>query len=285
MLVGNSFSQTPKAETLTTMRIWDSSNQQFPVKPRQDDGKGWTVRGGTVEIYLSRINRLVAEKGEKGAADWLLSKHPIKELREYNPNVGGKQDDLKYGSMIFGQKGGAYHLNMNGNYDVLTADLHFSRMWNRMMGTVLDANGEIIQAPTPAELKIQDEAVRFASDKLGLSVAELQAVSWVYEIGLWKDLGAKIGYYKHSDGTAKLLQERGIQRREVVPDSRAIEERRQTALSRANALSDGRDTQQVLPEEVRASTRGEQAPETIRAAAMLSPDGTIYSGNWHPAAY
>ena len=257
MLVGNSFSQTPKAETLTTMRIWDSSNQQFPVKPRQDDGKGWTVRGGTVEIYLNRINRLVAEKGEKGAADWLLSKHPIKELREYNPNVGGKQDDLKYGSMIFGQKGGAYHLNMNGNYDVLTADLHFSRMWNRMMGTVLDANGEIIQAPTPAELKIQDQAVRFAADKLGLSVAELQAVSWVYEIGLWKDLGAKIGYYKHSDGTAKLLKERGIQRREVVPDSRAIEERRQTALSRANALSDGRDTQQVLPEEVRASTRGQ----------------------------
>ena len=269
MLVGNSFSQTPKAETLTTMRIWDSSNQQFPVKPRQDDGKGWTVRGGTVEIYLSRINRLVAEKGEKGAADWLLSKHPIKELREYNPNVGGKQDDLKYGSMIFGQKGGAYHLNMNGNYDVLTADLHFSRMWNRMMGTVLDANGEIIQAPTPAELKIQDEAVRFASDKLGLSVAELQAVSWVYEIGLWKDLGAKIGYYKHSDGTAKLLQERGIQRREVVPDSRAIEERRQTALSRANALSDGRDTQQVLPEEVRASTRGIQASTRGEQAQRL----------------
>lgn len=269
MLVGNSFSQTPKAETLTTMRIWDSSNQQFPVKPRQDDGKGWTVRGGTVEIYLNRINRLVAEKGEKGAADWLLSKHPIKELREYNPNVGGKQDDLKYGSMIFGQKGGAYHLNMNGNYDVLTADLHFSRMWNRMMGTVLDANGEIIQAPTPAELKIQDEAVRFASDKLGLSVAELQAVSWVYEIGLWKDLGAKIGYYKHSDGTAKLLQERGIQRREVVPDSRAIEERRQTALSRANALSDGRDTQQVLPEEVRASTRGIQASTRGEQAQRL----------------
>ena len=263
MLVGNSFSQTPKAETLTTMRIWDSSNQQFPVKPRQDDGKGWTVRGGTVEIYLNRINRLVAEKGEKGAADWLLSKHPIKELREYNPNVGGKQDDLKYGSMIFGQKGGAYHLNMNGNYDVLTADLHFSRMWNRMMGTVLDANGEIIQAPTPAELKIQDQAVRFAADKLGLSVAELQAVSWVYEIGLWKDLGAKIGYYKHSDGTAKLLKERGIQRREVVPDSRAIEERRQTALSRANALSDGRDPQQVLPEEVRASTRGAQPRNAV----------------------
>jgi len=276
MLVGNSFSQTPKAETLTTMRIWDSSNQQFPVKPRQDDGKGWTVRGGTVEIYLNRINRLVAEKGEKGAADWLLSKHPIKELREYNPNVGGKQDDLKYGSMIFGQKGGAYHLNMNGNYDVLTADLHFSRMWNRMMGTVLDANGEIIQAPTPAELKIQDEAVRFAADKLGLSVAELQAVSWVYEIGLWKDLGAKIGYYKHSDGTAKLLQERGIQRREVIPDSRAIEERRQTALSRANALSDGRDTQQVLPEEVRASTRGAQPRnEVIQQAANDFFEGRI----------
>ncbi|NBQ48623.1 MAG: hypothetical protein EBU33_09250, partial [Sphingobacteriia bacterium] len=37
------------------------------------------------------------------------------------------------------------------------------------------ADAQAQRAPTPAELKIQDKAVRFAADKLGLSVAELQA--------------------------------------------------------------------------------------------------------------
>ena len=276
MMVANSFSQNPKQETLSTMRIWEASKQQFPVMPRQKNGKGWTVRGKIVEIYMERINKLVADKGEKGAADWLLSKHTVKELREYNENVKGKQSDIKYGSYILGRKGGSYHLNMNGIYDVLTVDLHFSRMWNRMMGTVFDKNGEIIQAPTDAEYDIQEQAVRFAANKLGLSVAELQAVSWVYEIGLWKELGAKIEYYKHSNGTDKLLKDRGLQRREIVQDLRAAEERRQTALSRSNALRDGRDPQQVLPEEVRASTRGAQPRnEVIQQAANDFFEGRI----------
>ena len=34
-----------------------------------------------------------------------------------------------------------------------------------------------------------------------------------------------------------------------------------------------------------AKTGAITTPETIRAAAMLTPDGTIYSGSWHPAAY
>ena len=69
---------------------------------------------------------------------------------------------------------------MNGISEELTSDLHFNRMWNRMMGTLLDANGEIVEAPrNESERNLQDRAVADAAQELGLTKSELQAVLWV----------------------------------------------------------------------------------------------------------
>ena len=254
-----SYGQNPKDETSTALRVWEDAGESFPLSPRQSDGKGWTRRAEIVEKGFMRLNRLVKEMGERRAADWLLAKHPISELRKYNPNVAGKMNDLAMGSQILGPKGGDYFANMNGISEELTSDLHFNRMWNRMMGTLIDPKtGEIVEAPrNESERNLQDRAVGLASQELGLTKSELQAVLWVYEIGLWKDLGARLNYYKHSDGTRIALEQRGIRPREVVRDRGAIEERRQTALGRSDALSRAEGQGQVLPE-VRASVRGDQ---------------------------
>ena len=261
-----SYGQNPKDETAAAIRVWEDAGQSFPLRPRQPNGKGWTRRAEIVEKGFERLNRLVGEMGERGAVNWLLNKHPIRELRKYNPNVAGKMGDLARGSLILGPKGGDYFANMNGISEELTSDLHFNRMWNRMMGTLLDANGEIVEAPrNPSERNLQDRAVADAAQELGLTKSELQAVLWVYEIGLWKDLGAKLNYYKHSDGTRIALEKRGIQSREVVRDRGQVGARRQVAISRADALSRTEVQGEVLPE-VRPSVRGDIEPRNVQAA-------------------
>ena len=63
---------------------------------------------------MQRLSRLVNEKGEAGAVDWLQTKHPVSELRQYYQDVPGKASDETYGAYALGPKVGAFGSNLNG---------------------------------------------------------------------------------------------------------------------------------------------------------------------------
>lgn len=192
VLTPTSYGSNPFQNNNAAARIWEVYRKtgRFPV--RQPNGAGWTNRAGVVEAQLSRLNRLLDEKGEQGAFDWLMSEHPVSELRKWNGNVGGKASDMKHGAMIFGVKGGNFFLNLNGIETEVTKDMWFSRTWNRWMGTMFDENGNLQEQPrNAAERRIMDQAVRLLGQKLNLSEADVQAALWYYEKRLWEKHGSR----------------------------------------------------------------------------------------------
>ncbi len=170
--------------------------------------KGWNGKPAQVESGLNRIQSLIKDLGMKGAQDWLLSEHPISEFQQrfnYTPQtrqIGTEKDAPVPGMFVLGPKFGAFALNLHANRPEtrqhakwLTADLWWSRTWNRMMGTMFTgkAKKDGVTAPrSPTERKAMAAAAAVATKAAGLrSVAELQAVIWYYEQSLYRMLGVK----------------------------------------------------------------------------------------------
>jgi hypothetical protein len=260
VMTPTSFGQNPLTNVATAVRIYEAAGDDpwGNLPPRQADGKkGWTARGNAVALGLERINQLVNERGERGAVNWLLKKHPISELRKYNENVSGKAGDLKYGAYIFGPKGGPFFLNMNGIREEMTKDLWWSRTFNRWFGTMeetvraVDEEGgvegekeqeaeqfRIQEVPrNDAERRRMDAIANQAAQRLGLTIEELQATLWYYEQQLWKRLGAKVESYSFRDGALRILEKRGIERPRVRRGDSPNEGRRQAAYLLAAAES------------------------------------------------
>lgn len=235
LLAPTSYGTTPMQNFATAARIYEAAGKTFSSLPqRQPDGKGWTARGDIVEMNMDRISLLVNQFGEKGAAKWLKTKHPVRELRKYNKNVSGKVDEMKYGAHIFGPKGGPFFLNLNGISQEMTKDLWFSRSWNRVMGTVFDDKGGIVEAPrNDTERDRMDSFILAAADRVGLTPSEFQAVWWYYEQQLWAALGANIKSYSYKAAAEKLLNEKGIQPPRIAKGRTAAAKRRQDAVDAA----------------------------------------------------
>jgi hypothetical protein len=122
---------------------WIASGMtEFPA--RRPNGKEWGY--ASIAASLPRIQRLINDKGLKGANDWLETAHDSAEiLREYKENLSwSERNDIKevggpiYGWLIFGPKAGRFAANIHSVSDEVTVDVWASRSWNRWMGT-LDA--------------------------------------------------------------------------------------------------------------------------------------------------
>lgn len=170
--------------------------------------KGWNGKPAQVESGLNRIQSLIKDLGMAGAQDWLLSEHPVSEFQQrfdYTPDtaqIGTDSDTPIPGMFVLGPKFGAFALNLHANRPEtrqhakwLTADLWWSRTWNRMMGTMFTGKakkGGVTAPRTPTERKAMAAAAAVATKAAGLrSVAELQAVIWYYEQSLYRMLGVK----------------------------------------------------------------------------------------------
>ena len=235
LLAPTSYGTTPMQNFATAARIYEAAGGSFNNLPRrQPDGKGWTARGDIVEMNMDRISLLVNQFGEKGAAKWLKTKHPVRELRQYNKHVSGHADEMKYGAHIFGPKGGPFFLNLNGISQEMTKDLWFSRSWNRLMGTAFDDKGNIVEAPrNDTERERMDAFILAAAERVGLTPSEFQAVWWYYEQQLWAALGANIKSYSYKSAAEKLLNEKGIKPPRIAKGRSAAAKRRQDAVDAA----------------------------------------------------
>jgi hypothetical protein len=177
--------------------------------------KSWGPRG--VAAYgdaLENLNRLVSEKGEKGAADWLLSDHPVSELKEYNPGVKGKKDDMLPGAMILGAKRGPFFQNLHGIESAFTADMWVSRTWNRWMGTTEvgpDREGNLeIKTNAPrneTERGLMKKSFSETANDLNLSTSSLQAVLWYYEQALYGAQGVPKESWSFRDAAQRAAKE------------------------------------------------------------------------------
>jgi hypothetical protein len=210
--------QKPYGNFKAAVKAWDAYNEtgQFPpMNPAT--GKSWGPRG--VAAYgnaLEMINKLVAGKGEKGAADWLMADHPVSELKEYNSGVKGKKTDMRPGAMILGEKRGPFMQNLHGVESAFTADMWVSRTWNRWMGTMEFGKNsfgdDAILSDSPrngAERGLMKESFEKTANKLGLTTSSLQAVLWYYEQALYRAHGIPKESWSFKDAAARAAKEEG----------------------------------------------------------------------------
>ena len=161
------------------------------------------------------LNTLIKEKGEKGASDWLLSEHPLSELRQYMTKgqtpVRGTATDMQPGAMILGAKRGPFAQNLHGIEAPFTADMWVSRTWNRWMGTIEhDPETGEITSDTPrngTERKLMAQSFSETADKLGISTSALQAVLWYYEQGLYTAHGVPKESWSFADAAKRVQRE------------------------------------------------------------------------------
>jgi hypothetical protein len=108
--------------------------------------KRYGANGAAVEQNLARFNFVLEKcRGDLGILHKVLTvKMTMTELRtmaaRYGINVAGKEmaDETVYGSLIFGPKvGNGFMQNLLGNFDPVTIDLWFMRMWGRYTGTLV----------------------------------------------------------------------------------------------------------------------------------------------------
>lgn len=212
--------QKPYGNFKSAVKAWDIYNETGEFPRTQPDGKSWGPRG--VNAYGSAIdslNKLVEEKGEKGAAEWLLSDHPVKELRSYQSEgqspVRGKATDEVPGAMILGAKRGPFMQNLHGIESAFTADMWVTRTWNRWMGTMEPGINSIsgepeIQPSSPrnkAERDLMHQSFSETADKLGLSTSSLQAVLWYYEQALYSKQGIPKESWSFRDAAKRAVSE------------------------------------------------------------------------------
>lgn len=165
-------------------------------------------RPASLAAAMKYIRGLARDYGTEGAAAFLSRPQPIRDVRAADQRYTGSPTPLDYfprefsgavrpeeahpGVFAFGPKGGAFAMNLMRRPNYITKDLWFSRTWNRLMGTLLDQKGDIVDAPRgPQERHLMDRFVDEASRRLDVSPSEFQAVLWFYEQSLWRAFRAK----------------------------------------------------------------------------------------------
>ena len=218
-----SFGNRPKPNFNTALKVLDGwlTDGEIPhMNP--ETGKLWTMRKVSSES-LQFIQHMINKNGVEGTAEWLMSMHTVREIRDARRSAGiwkdsagmsvpGKADDSKLGAFSLGRKGGPFFLNLNGISDT-TADLWFTRTWNRQFGRMTSPNlasGEaIINQPRGAERGGMKEWNQEVAGQLGESEQDNQAILWYFEQQLFNAMGQTSAKpSKFSDG-AKQFRDAG----------------------------------------------------------------------------
>lgn len=216
--------QKPYRNFTATMEAFDHyvKNGKFSGT-NPENRMSWGPRG--IKAYASAfdsLNSLIDEKGEKGAVDWLMSEHPVAELREYNKWVRGKKSDTQPGVMILGPKRGPFAQNLHGLESSFTADMWVSRTWNRWMGTIeIDPESGEITSDLPRnqqERSLMRQAFEETAQKLGLTTSSLQAVLWYYEQALYTAHGTPKESWSFSDAAARAQAEERARAPQPAPE-------------------------------------------------------------------
>jgi hypothetical protein len=189
-----------------------------------ENGKLWGGTTGPIMEQQLKFHEFMLNKmGLEEYTAWLLTPHSVKDIKAMKAESGlyktidipGKATDMKMGSFVIGEKGGAFFLNLNGIKET-TADKWFTRTYNRHAGTLTSGNlseqGLIDSPRNEAERAIMKEWNRGIASNSMLDEQANQAVLWFYEQNLYYNLGVKSAKSESfSDGARNLLNARGVQ--------------------------------------------------------------------------
>jgi hypothetical protein len=101
-----------------------------------------------IENNLLKLDELIKNNGIQALDKLFRKKMTVSEWNSYfkkNKNlwfkgkpltVDGKSDQMVTGFSVFGPKIGSFINNLHGDYTTLTADLWYTRTWNRILGNV-----------------------------------------------------------------------------------------------------------------------------------------------------
>jgi len=210
-----SYGKNPADNMMLAEKAYNLYKETGKMPITQPDGKAWGVYKAGHEGNMRSTQALIDKFGENGAVDWLLSKHPTSELKQFNKNVSGKATDQQYGAVIYGPKGGNFYLNLNGVPDLVTVDKWATRTWQRWTGRLTGKN--VDDAPGPGEIRNAREAIARVGNKLGIEPRDAQAVLWYYEQELYKAHGAKgVEPLSYGNEAQRIVQERKT--RDVQPE-------------------------------------------------------------------
>lgn len=225
-----SYGVDPDINLTSAAEAWKQykKTNEFPLKADADTN--WPGYSG-IQGSLTLLNKLVAEKGEQGTIDWLLSKHPVSEIREQKlkthtvPGVAGKAADEKYGAFIFGPKGGPFVLSLQGITDHTTVDVWGARMIRRWTGTLTPESMD--QPVTTEEARNFHNIAGSLSKQFGLDISDTQAVLWSYEHDLYEahGVGEKAKSYKGASEKYVQRQQEGSTRSYIREQSDFFGER------------------------------------------------------------
>ncbi len=100
-----------------------------------------------IEMNLLKFDHLINKNGYDAMKDFFNKKATVSEINKilrtdknlHGPSgspldVEGQKDQIVSGWSVFGPKIGSFINNLHGDYSTLTADLWFSRTWNRLLG-------------------------------------------------------------------------------------------------------------------------------------------------------
>ena len=207
----------PNENLRLASEVWEATEGLTkPLPDRKPNGTAWGLRPQATKVASARIQALIKEYGEAGAADWLLSEHPVRELKKYNVAVQGKLASEKPGMFVFGPKYGAFALNLHGIAQETTVDQWFIRSWRRWMGNfIFGEKGKLHKGndkPTNKERRELTQIVGVVINDIKkesgveLTPSEVQAMLWYYEQELWRKHGAKNESQSYSTAVKKLIE-------------------------------------------------------------------------------
>lgn len=219
-----SFGQRPHINFyngLKVVNLWLETGRIPDINPAT--GKGWTQRP-IVSQSLRMMQSLIDQHGVRGFVDILNGMHSVDQLRVFKRSTGvfndtqgmsvpGKGTDEALGFMLLGRKGGPFAKNLNGIADT-TADLWFTRTWNRQFGRMrspnLPADQQIKDQPVAAERGQMFAWNRQIADTVGEAEQDTQAILWYFEQQLFNSMGQSSAKpSKFSDGARRYLGEVG----------------------------------------------------------------------------
>lgn len=272
------------------MRITEGLMKDGKVYSRNpENGKLWGgTTGPIMEQQLKLHEYMIKRMGLEGYAEWLLTPHPVKEIAQMKAdsglyktaNIPGKATDMKMGSFLLGEKGGAFFLNLNGIKET-TADKWFTRTYNRHTGTLTSgpvSEQGLVDAPrNESERSLMKSWNRAVASNVKLDEQANQAVLWYYEQSLYFNLGIKSARSESfSDGAKNLLNARGIEFTDAeIAGARGSRNEVKAATKQASAAGAGNPVGvgQAAPDDAVAAPAAARAKPAVKKTRSATGKG------------
>jgi len=164
-------------------------------------GTGKSIKA--MKLNHQALAKMIASTGLDQTTEFLEAPFTVKQLQERGFEVSGELMSYEgRGALIFGPKIGSFFGNLYGHYESLTADLWFSRTWNRISGNLLTSANVSKLNSTKQELLTLLKNARLVKPHLNgykrqdLLKDEALRLEWAASVhGAW----ARGGYKNKSD--------------------------------------------------------------------------------------